>query len=120
MADVQQADNSGGGKHKKVRSKKMSTKIDMTPMVDLAFLLLTFFILTTSFNKPTIMELVMPDNTGTTQPVSKDNVLNLVLGENNKLFWFEGLGPGVNETNYSKDGVRKILLSHRQNKNLMV
>jgi biopolymer transport protein ExbD len=118
MAEVSQ--NSGNEKTGKVRSKKMSTKIDMTPMVDLAFLLLTFFILTTSFNKPTIMELVMPDNTGTTQPVNKDNVLNLVLGENNKLFWFEGLGPGVNETDYSKDGVRKILLSHRQNKNLMV
>ena len=61
MAEVQQG---GGGGHKKgdkVRAKKMSTKIDMTPMVDLAFLLLTFFLLTTTFNKPKTMEVNMPD-----------------------------------------------------------
>jgi biopolymer transport protein ExbD len=62
MAEVSQG--GGGGGHKKggkVRAKKASTKIDMTPMVDLAFLLLTFFMLTTTFNKPQTMEITMPE-----------------------------------------------------------
>ena len=51
MAEIQPKGD-GGGKGGKKRAKKMSTKIDMTPLVDLAFLLLTFFMLTTTFNKP--------------------------------------------------------------------
>lgn len=125
MAEVQQG--GGGGGHKKggkVRAKKMSTKIDMTPMVDLAFLLLTFFLLTTTFNKPKTMEVNMPDKVDdeTQQTkINENDILNLVLAENNKIFWWIGLEPPVNETNYSKDGVRKVILQHtRANPKMMV
>lgn len=124
MAEVQQQ---GGGGHKKggkVRAKKMSTKIDMTPMVDLAFLLLTFFLLTTTFNKPKTMEVNMPDKVDDDTQQTKINerdILNLVLAEDNKIFWWIGLEPPVNETNYSKDGVRKVVLEHtRANPKMMV
>src|SRR5687768_16273552 len=125
MAEVSQG---GGGGHKKgggkVRVKKASTKIDMTPMVDLAFLLLTFFILTTTFNKPKTMEVNMPDKVDKPEDQTKINekdILNLVLAEDNKIFWWIGLEPPVSTTNYSKDGVRKILLEQtRANPKMMV
>jgi biopolymer transport protein ExbD len=125
MAEIQ---GGGGGGHKKgggkVRAKKQSTKIDMTPMVDLAFLLLTFFILTTTFNKPKTMEVNMPDKVDKPEDQTKINekdILNLVLAEDNKIFWWIGLEPPVNTTNYSKDGVRKVLLEHtRANPKMMV
>ena len=125
MAEIQQG---GGGGHKKgggkVRAKKQSTKIDMTPMVDLAFLLLTFFILTTTFNKPKTMEVNMPDKVQDEKEQTKINekdILNLVLAENDKILWWIGLEPPVNTTNYSKDGVRKLLLEQtRANPKMMV
>jgi biopolymer transport protein ExbD len=116
MAEIQ---GGGGGGHKKgggkVRVKKSSTKIDMTPMVDLAFLLLTFFILTTTFNKPKTMEVNMPDKVDKPEEQTKINendILNLVLSENNKIYWYIGLQPPVYETNYSSTGIRKVLLEH--------
>jgi biopolymer transport protein ExbD len=125
MAEVSQG---GGGGHKKgggkVRVKKASTKIDMTPMVDLAFLLLTFFILTTTFNKPKTMEVNMPDKVQDEKEQTKINekdILNLVLAEDNKIYWWIGLEPPAEVTNYSKTGVRKVLLEHNKaNEKLMV
>ncbi len=124
MAEIQQG--GGGGKKKggKVRAKKASTKIDMTPMVDLAFLLLTFFILTTTFNKPKTMEVNMPDKVEDEKEQTKINekdILNLVLGENNKIYWWIGLTPPVETTGYGKNGVRKLILEqNRANPKLMI
>jgi len=113
MSEVQQQ---GGGDKKggKVRSKKQSTRIDMTPMVDLAFLLLTFFMLTTTFAKPKTMEIAVPEkpkDTLHTPPVFEGRVMNLILGEKDKIYWWMGITkPEVHTTTYSKDGIRKIVL----------
>jgi biopolymer transport protein ExbD len=112
MAEISQG-GGGGSKDGKVRVKKASTKIDMTPMVDLAFLLLTFFILTTTLNKPQTMELTMPEkpkNEEKLPEVNEKKVVTLILGANNKVYWYHGItDPKIEVTDYSKDGVRKVL-----------
>ena len=93
----------------------------MTPMVDLAFLLLTFFVLTTTFHKNHVMEVAMPDRQGPSSPVNADNVLNLVLSDNNKIYWWTGLNSPIISTDYSPDGVRQLLLKkNSENPGLVV
>lgn len=115
MAEVTQA--GGDPKGGKVRSKKSSTKIDMTPLVDLAFLLLTFFMLTTTFNKPQTMEIIMPEKPKSQDDrpaVNEKKVITLVLDEDDKIFWYHGItDPTVEQTSFSGDGIRKVLLDHR-------
>lgn len=113
MSEIAQS-GGGGSKDGKVRVKKSSTKIDMTPMVDLAFLLLTFFILTTTLNKPTTMELTMPEKEkeGDKPPeVNEKKVVTVILGPENKVYWYVGItDPEIKLTTYGKDGIRKVLL----------
>ena len=113
MAEMQTAE-SGGKKKGKVRSKKMSTRVDLTPMVDLGFLLITFFMLTTTLAKPQIMALVMPEKDikeDQVEPVKESKVLTLLLGGNDKVYWYEGItDPKLDSTDYSAEGMRKVIL----------
>ena len=117
MAEVQAPDSSGGGKHKKVRAKKSSTHIDMTPMVDLAFLLLTFFILTTTFSKPKVMDITMPvkdpikEEERTKVPASQ--TMSILLTKDDKIIWYMGVDsagapPETNIANFSQSGASSI------------
>lgn len=109
----------GGGK---AHAKKQSTRIDMTPMVDLAFLLLTFFMLTTTFNKPQTMEINMPvpnDDQTAQMKVQADRTTTILIGKNNRLFYYDGIfDPAdptkIKRTDYSKDGIRKLLIQKNQ------
>ena len=113
-------DTSGGGKHKggKIRSKKASTRVDLTAMVDLAFLLITFFMLTTTLSKKKAMDLTMPDNSVKTSqlPVAATRSMTVLLGSHNKLEWYMGeagkSAPTVD--NYGKDGLRKALIENEK------
>lgn len=106
------------------KGKKLSTRVDMTPVVDLAFLLLTFFMLATTFIKPQVMTLVLPekDDNANQPKVNEKNVLNVVLGGDNKVYWYIGFtGAQVKETNYSDTGLRKILMDEsKANEKLVV
>lgn len=124
MAELNTGDDGGGGKNKhgKKRAKRSSTHIDMTPMVDLGFLLLTFFILTTTFNKPQAMEINMPvkDKDLTDEQKNKvpaEHTLNLLLTDNNVVYYYFGVPdpnkplPSLIKTNYTQDGIRKLLIA---------
>jgi biopolymer transport protein ExbD len=117
MAEIQGGGGEGGKKGGKIRSKKSSTRIDMTPMVDLAFLLLTFFILTTTLSKPQTMEITMPEKPKPEdkQPeVNEKKVLTLVLGANDKVYWYVGITePEAKKVDFSKDGIRKVLIEKK-------
>lgn len=112
-------DTSGGGGKKK-GSKKASTRIDMTPMVDLGFLLITFFMLTSSFNKPKTMEVNMPDKNKDepdNEKVKQSQTLTVILGDNDKVFYFQGVPadkPPVEATNFSDEGIRAVLLKKKK------
>jgi biopolymer transport protein ExbD len=121
-------DTSGGGNKKggKVRGKKMSTKIDMTPMVDLGFLLLTFFIFTTTFSKPNQMDLNMPNKEDEDQPkpddaeIKESNTISIIMGKDDKVYWHQKSETTLTtdllkETDYSAEGIRSAILFARKN-----
>ena len=113
-------DTSGGGKHKggKIRSKKSSTRVDLTAMVDLAFLLITFFMYTTTLQKPKALSLAMPDNSVKTNQlaIAASRSMTILLGSHNKLEWYMGeagkSAPTVD--NFGSTGIRKAILDNKQ------
>ena len=112
-------DTSGGGgkKGKKVRSKKQSTKVDLTAMVDLAFLLITFFMLTTSLSKPIAMDIAKPDkddNSVERNELRASETMTILLGKNNKVAWYMG-EAGKSKPNVENfSDVRKSILDNKK------
>ena len=91
MAEVNTGDGGGHGKHDKKRAKKASTRIDMTPMVDLAFLLLTFFVLTSTFSKPKTLEINYPaDPKDPTKNQKVNNALTFLMSKDDALYYYTG------------------------------
>jgi len=122
MAELNTGDG-GGGKGGKVRSKKQNSKVDLTAMVDLAFLLITFFMLTTTLSKPQSMDLTLPDKEkDDTQKkdikVDENRTMTLLLGENGKLVRYMGMLEkplaAPKDFSYGKDGIRKELITRMQ------
>jgi len=118
MAELEQ--KQVGKKGKKKGRKKMSTRIDLTPMVDLGFLLVTFFMLTTTFSKPQTMEINLPVKPKGEVKEEEENALkaskafNIIIDGENMIYWYIGLPheaiEPITETNYTADGIRKVLL----------
>ena len=117
MAEISQ--DGGGKKGGKKRSKKASTKIDMTPMVDLGFLLITFFMLTTTLAKPVVMQLNMPDKTEKDEKsqVKMSETLT-VIPDSTKVYYYQGLPTDATTqllaTDYSNKGIRTVLFDMKK------
>ncbi|MBP1637501.1 MAG: biopolymer transporter ExbD [Bacteroidetes bacterium] len=116
-AEVQQKDS--GGKKKPGQMKKLSTRIDFTPMVDMIMLLLTFFMLATSMSKPQTMEIGMPTKDKVADADKNEakasEAVTLYLSKDHKVYYFMGIPDLVKqnylkETNFSPEGLRKVLL----------
>lgn len=124
MAELNTGDGGGGKKGaKKVRSKKLNSKVDLTAMVDLAFLLITFFMLTTSLSKPQSMDLGLPDKDDDPSKnkdikVDENRTMTVLLGENNKMKMYMGLlaTPKVapKDITYGKEGIRQEILKRKK------
>lgn len=122
-------DTSGGG-HKKgpgvKKGKKLSTRIDLTPMVDLGFLLITFFMFTTTLAKPKTMEINMPYKDDALKDEEKNKIkksvaLTVLLSKNHRVYYYEGIGddpnvaPELKSTNFSsKDGIRDAIIAKKK------
>src|ERR1700754_439199 len=116
--------DSGGGDsgHKKgpgvKKAKKLSTRVDMTPMVDLGFLLITFFIFTATMSSPTTMDLNMPkesDQKDETK-IKQSGALTILLGKNDQVFYYEGelLPDASNFKSTTFKGIRDEIINKRK------
>ncbi|MDE3143565.1 MAG: biopolymer transporter ExbD [Bacteroidota bacterium] len=123
-------DTSSGGGHKKgpgvKKSKKLSTRVDLTPMVDLGFLLITFFIFTTTMSQPTAMRLILPKDTDKPEDQNKakeSGAFTILLGKDNHVFYYEGIlttenaSANFKSANFSSgdDGIRNAILKKKAN-----
>ncbi len=121
-------DTSGGG-HKKgpgvKKGKKLSTRIDLTPMVDLGFLLITFFMYTTTLAKPKTMEINMPykDPNDKVEPnkIKESVALTVLLSKNHRVYYYEGMAsdptkpPDLKATTFAaKNGIRDEIIAKKK------
>ena len=116
MAEVQQKDNGGG----KGKQKKMTIRVDFTPMVDMNMLLITFFMLCTSLSKPQTMEISMPSNDKSITEedqtkVKASRAITLILGGDDRVFYYTGEPnyedyTSLKETTYEADGLRAMVM----------
>ena len=122
MASLDTGGDSGG--HKKgpgvKKAKKLSTRIDMTPMVDLGFLLITFFIFTATMSTPTTMRLIMPKdekNPENQTEVKESAALTILLGGNNGIYYYEGQmkADGSNFKSSTYKEIRDVIQTKRTN-----
>lgn len=103
---------------KKKSLNKRSTRVDLTPMVDLGFLLLTFFVFTSTLAEAKAMDLVMPyDKVDTARdPVCESCVLTVLLDKDNRIKYYEGAvenNPPVKETGFSPEEIRTIFMQKK-------
>lgn len=95
---------------------KKTTRVDLTPMVDLGFLLITFFVFTSTISQPQVMNMTVPnDKDSSRDAIAESTALTVVLGANNTIYYYEGSSISALplQTTYAPDGIRKVLTDKR-------
>lgn len=112
MAEILAQQNRRAGVAK---SKKLSTRVDLTPMVDLGFLLLTFFIFTTTMSAPTTMKMVLPNDSADPTPIKESAALTILLGTANSVSYYEGklMPGGANIKLSSLSKIRQVIINKK-------
>ncbi len=114
--------SSGGGHHKKgpgvKKAKKLSTRVDLTPMVDLGFMLVTFFVFTTTMSKPTAMNMNEPkDDPDQQLKVKQSGAMTILLGKANEVYYYMGELTADNASDQFKSTtfkeIRQIILDKK-------
>lgn len=112
MAEIRAQDNRKRTGMKK--GKKLSTRVDLTPMVDLGFLLITFFIFTTTMSEAMAMGINLPSDKPVYPPTltAASKTISLILGDNNSITYYNGDDVKANfTTNYTAKGIRDVLIN---------
>jgi biopolymer transport protein ExbD len=128
-------DTSSSGGHKKggKKGKKLSTRVDLTPMVDLGFLLITFFMFTTTMSKPKTMEINMPFKDPNIKEenqsvVKGSTALTVLLSKDHRIYYYEGIGdnatepPQVQVTSFRANdgGIRQVIIDKQKKVNDLI
>jgi biopolymer transport protein ExbD len=113
MTEIISAENTPKRGPKFGKLKKRSIRIDMTPMVDLGFLLITFFIFTSTMNEPSSMRLIMPKD-GTDMPIKKSGALTILPAENDNVYYYEDFFEPKNLRRTSFKGIRDVILNKKR------
>lgn len=99
------------------KQKKMNSRVDFTPMVDMIMLLVTFFMLCTTLQKPQTMQITMPSNKENINDANRSQVaaskaITIMIAENRTLYYFKGKPTDDNlvKTTFGKDGIRAVLM----------
>jgi len=77
------------GKKKRHKKRRLGVRIDMTPMVDVAFLLLIFFMVTTVFRTPQALEINLPPK-DVQIPIAQNHILFIKVLAGDRMFWNMG------------------------------
>jgi biopolymer transport protein ExbD len=115
MAEIQIKAIKNKSRIKYLSKKRLS--VDLTPMVDLGFLLITFFILTTSLATPSVTKLLMPKDDKLSTTVCESCALTLLPQGSNEIYYYEGIGASntiINKTTYAKEAGLRSLIQNKK------